>query len=230
VLSIDEDSLKEIQPELRVGETVLWAGRPDTSRIFHRNEDESLFWFSLLWGGFATFFEGVVIWSLVSTPSNRTLPWFWLALYIGLFFAVTGQYLIWGRFVHGARKKKRTYYAVTNRRVIAVQNCRGRKVASKEIDLLPVLVRQTRSSETGTLRFAPPLDPWRRDWSGMFSLERRIQRQELWDPVPIRQGPVLVDIEDVDSVYQLISSLRTSKSEAAVADLLRSRGADQHGP
>src|SRR6267154_5798658 len=51
------DSLAAIQPELTSGESILWAGQPNTRVIFHK-EDLFLIPFSLLWGGFAIFWEG----------------------------------------------------------------------------------------------------------------------------------------------------------------------------
>ena len=54
---ITPDSLAAIQPELTSGESILWAGQPNTRVIFHK-EDLFLIPFSLMWGGFAIFWEG----------------------------------------------------------------------------------------------------------------------------------------------------------------------------
>src|SRR5260370_1416100 len=54
--NVNQDSLVAIQPELTSGESVLWAGRPSTSVVLH-GEDGYLIPFSLLWGGFAVFWE-----------------------------------------------------------------------------------------------------------------------------------------------------------------------------
>jgi len=48
---------------------------------------------------------------------------------------------------------------------------------------------------------------------------------EVWDALSIKNGPVFVDIEDPDSVHQLISALQTRSSEAKVAEFLRGRSA-----
>src|SRR4029077_18044987 len=56
---ISQDSIAAIQPELLSGESILWAGQPNSSVVFHK-EDLFLLPFSLLWGGFAIFWEAGV--------------------------------------------------------------------------------------------------------------------------------------------------------------------------
>src|SRR2546425_847012 len=126
MLAISPDSVAAIQPELISGEGILWAGRPNTSTVFHK-EDLFLIPFSLLWGGFAIFWEAGV--SGYWGNSTRSGPWVF-GMFWGIPFVLIGQYLIWGRFFYAAWKRKRTYYAVTNRRVIVVQNGWKRQMAS----------------------------------------------------------------------------------------------------
>jgi hypothetical protein len=134
----------------------------------------------------------------------------------GVPFVVMGQYLIWGRFLYAAWKKEKIYYAVTNRRVIVVQKFRERQAASAEIDSLPTLLKEKHTGEVGTIRFIPAPALYARTWSEMFMLDR----WEVWDPLSIKRGPVFEDLEDVDSVYQLISALREKTTEAEVARML----------
>ena len=56
---ISQDSVAAIQPELLSGESILWAGQPNHRVVFHK-EDVFLIPFSLLWGGFAIFWEAGV--------------------------------------------------------------------------------------------------------------------------------------------------------------------------
>ncbi len=50
-------------------------------------------------------------------------------------FVLIGQYMIWGRFVYARWKKRRTFYALTNRRALIVVNgWRGRTTSSAYFD------------------------------------------------------------------------------------------------
>lgn len=217
MLAVDQDSLAATQPELTPGETVLWAARPRAGVLFHGNENEPQVLFSLLWGGFATIWEIGAIWSFESTHLGRSV----LAILWGIPFVVMGQYAIWGRFLYAAWKKKQTYYAVTNWRVIVVHDYRERKVASAEISALQILLKEKYSGEAGIIRFVPPPAIAARTWSEMITLDK----WEIWDPLSIKRGPVFEDVEDVDSVFQLISALRAKSIEAEVTRLLHNRPA-----
>ena len=131
---INQDSLMAVQPELTSGESVLWAGQPNPRIIFHK-DDLYLIPFSLLWGGFAIFWEAGVSGYWGSGP-NSGKQWVFGMLW-GIPFVLVGQYMIWGRFLYAAWKKKRTHYAVTERRVVVVQNGWKRQMASAFVDTLP---------------------------------------------------------------------------------------------
>jgi hypothetical protein len=144
-------------------------------------------------GGFAMFWEAEV-----AGLFRQGNPWVFGAVW-GIPFLLFGQYLIWGRFLYAAWKKKRTFYAVTTRRVIVVQQGWQRRVASTYIDTLPTLARENRSNGTGTLRFA------------QWEVEHPRAQQLGWtrfDVMAIGRVPTFVDIDDVNSVYQLVSDLR----------------------
>jgi hypothetical protein len=191
---INPDSMTAIQPELTIGESVVWAGQPNGTVFFHK-EDAFLIPFSLLWGGFAIFWElgAAGFWGSNSRSGN---PWLFGMLW-GIPFVLIGQYVIWGRFFYTAWKKKRTYYAITNRRVIVVQNGWNRQMASVYLDSLPTLIKEGRSSGTGTLRFSQAESMWsgRRGWGA-------------WGGMTVGNVPTFVDIDDLDYVYRLISDLR----------------------
>ena len=191
---INPNSMAAIQPELTSGESVMWAAQPKAGVIFHR-EDWYLIPFSLLWGGFAIFWEGGVsgIWGF--TKGQHGAPVFFMLW--GVPFVLAGQYLIWGRFVYAAWLKKRTHYAVTNRRVIVVQNGWQRKMASCYLDSLPALIKDGGSNGIGTLRFLQTPTIWARSrgWGA-------------WNALNVEGMPTFVDTEDVDFVYRLISDLR----------------------
>jgi hypothetical protein len=191
---INQDSLMAVQPELTSGETVLWSGQPNPCIIFHK-DDLYLIPFSLMWGGFAIFWEAGVSGYWVSGP-NSGKQWAFGMLW-GIPFVLVGQYIIWGRFLYAAWKKKRTHYAVTERRVIVVQNGWRRQMTSAYVDTLPTIIKEGGSNGIGTLRFAQAESMWsgRRGWGA-------------WDGLSIGSIPTFLDIDDVDSVYRLVSDLR----------------------
>jgi hypothetical protein len=192
----NQNSLAAIQPDLMPNESILWAGQPSGRVIFHR-EDMLLIPFSLLWGGFAIFWEAGVTGFV--TPQKSNAPWFFV--FWGIPFVLVGQYLIWGRFLYAAWLKARTHYAVTNRRVIVVQNGWSRKFAATYIESLPTLVKEGGTTGIGILRFAPAPRLWstgsgkNRGWGA-------------WNGMTVGEIPTFMDIPDVDYVYRLVSDQR----------------------
>ena len=100
---------------LQKDETILWSGQPDPSVLFTRY-DVFLVPFSLLWGGFAFFWEASVLSSWVR-GADRGAPSIFFVLW-GIPFVLLGIYFIFGRFVYKYWRKKNTYYALTNRRAL----------------------------------------------------------------------------------------------------------------
>lgn len=189
---------------------MLWAGQPNPSVIF-RKEDVFLIPFSLLWGGFAIFWEAGVS-GYWGSASRSGKPWI-SGMLFGAFFVLIGQYFIWGRFFVAAWKKRRTYYAVTNRRVIVVQQGFSRRMASAFIDTLPNLVKENGRRGLGSLRFTQSQPTWARrgawgGWNGMGGWG-------AWDGMAVGDVPEFRDIEDVDSIYRLVSDQREQSRQAA---------------
>jgi len=115
----------------------------------------------------------------------------------GIPFLVMGNYLVWGRFLWDAWLKRRTYYAVTDRRVLVLQEGWKRKTSMMFLEEIPQIAKE--GTSTGTLWFGvkyPVVAPRRQK-------TRDVSRFSLGDV------PVFADIADVDSVYRLILGLRT---------------------
>ncbi|MGC1372206.1 MAG: hypothetical protein WA824_08715 [Candidatus Sulfotelmatobacter sp.] len=142
------------------------------------------------------FWEAAAVGILGTRAHAKPVSYF--ALLWGVPFVLIGQYLIWGRFLYAAWKKKRTHYAVTDRRVIVVQQARGRQMSSAYIDTLPALIKEAGWNGSGTLRFAPAMPQG--------------SRNAVWDGMAVGAVPTFVDIEDLDNVYRLVSDLREKKA------------------
>jgi len=105
--------------QLRPGERLLWAGQSDPGRLFS-GRDGFLVPFSILWGGFAIFWEVGVL--------TTGAPWFF-ALF-GSVFVLVGLHLIVGRFLVKRHRKRTEAFAVTDRRAFITN---GR--SSRETDV-----------------------------------------------------------------------------------------------
>ena len=204
--NIDPTAALKFQPELLSGESIYWAGVPNPGKIFH-SDDLVLIPFTLLWGGFAIFWEASVLGytTFGSKPSStHSAPSFFVLW--GIPFVLVGQYMIWGRFIMDAWLKRRTFYAVTNRRVLLLQEAWKSKRRFLFLEALPEISRE--GTAIGTLWLGPKLPALGTRNSGRL---RGISRFYLGDSTP-----VLADIPDADQVERLILDLR-EKSRLAPA-------------
>jgi hypothetical protein len=144
--TMNSESMMAIPPELTSGESILWAGQPNPHVLFHK-DDIFLIPFSLLWGGFAIFWEASVsgLWG----GNHRNGDSWIFGMIWGVPFVLIGQYLIWGRFLYDAWLKKRTHYAVTSRRVMVVQAGWKHQMVSAFLDSLPGPCKRGRRQPSG---------------------------------------------------------------------------------
>jgi hypothetical protein len=187
----------ELQTELLPEESLLWSGQPLRRAIFHR-QDFFAIPFSLAWGGFAIFWEFGAS-GLVghSSRSGAADPSF--ALW-GIPFVVMGQYMIWGRFFYTAWKKTRTYYGVTNKRVIVLNTVPNRKITDAYFRNIDSVSLSIGVNGVGTIEFAPEPDN-RSVWKRMGSNRNNQIDIDL-------SRLIFFDIADARSVHQLIQTRR----------------------
>jgi hypothetical protein len=176
---------------------------PNPRVIFH-SDDWYLIPFTLLWGGFAIFWTLGVAGFWGEEP-GKGHPWTF-GIIGGLAFVAVGQYIIWGRFLVDAWSKRRTYYAVTNRRVLIVQEAWKRKTRSSYLEGISEIQRE--GATTGTLWLGEKLPIL----GGRAQPTRSMSRFDMGDGVP-----VLADIDDVDSVDRLIMELREKARKETIA-------------
>lgn len=148
------------QTELLGGERLLWTGQPDPRVIFER-VDIFLVPFSLLWGGFALVWEAGVLGLGVFGEGHRSaVPWFFVLW--GIPFVLVGLYFIAGRFFYKAWRKRRTYYALTNKRALVLVEGRGRTLRACLLSAVPTINKSVRSSGVGTISFGNT------SWASMY--------------------------------------------------------------
>jgi hypothetical protein len=118
----------------------------------------------------------------------------------GIPFVLIGQYLLWGRYVYDGWLKRRTYYGVSSRRILTVQEGWNRKATFNYIDVLPTVDKE--GSEIGTIWFGPKLPVM----AGRGQSTGNMSRFNLGST------PAFVDIDDVAAVASLILNLREQLS------------------
>lgn len=147
----------EITQALESGESLIWSGTPRKGLML-RPSDAYMIPFSLLWGGFAIFWETDV---LHTSGPNTAFMSVW-----GIPFVLAGLYLIVGRFFVDGGLRARTLYGLTNRRAIIISGLFSRTIHSLPLRTLTDISLQVRSDRSGTILLGRPL-PYSSWSSGM---------------------------------------------------------------
>jgi hypothetical protein len=172
--------------DLERGETSLWIGVPRQGVVL-RPSDALMIPFSILWGGFAVFWEVSVL--RTSAPSFFAL---W-----GIPFVLVGLYIIIGRFFVDARRRAHTSYALTSERVIIRTR---NSVKSLSVRTLSDVTLTERADGSGTITFGPNPFP-----SSMYA-------GTSWPG--IAQPPAFEMIPDARRVYSQVRAAQSSTSRA----------------
>lgn len=138
-------SEQSLRRELGRDESLLWSGAPEQG-LRLRPSDALAIPFSLMWGGFALFWE----YSVIAQTNAPIIFRLW-----GIPFVVFGLYLIVGRFFVDAYQRRRTFYGVTSKRVVIVSGAFSRKVTSLALDTLSDISLSERNNGKGSIRFGP---------------------------------------------------------------------------
>lgn len=182
------DNQSPIREQLSSGEHILWSGKP-LAGVRLRAADAFVIPFSLMWGGFAIFWEVGVI-------SSGAPVFFWLW---GIPFVVMGVYLIVGRFFFDAYRRANTYYGVTNERVLIVVTGLGGRTKSLNLRTLSDVTLSTAANGRGSISFGS--SPWgASSWLGGSG----------WPGVPT--VPTFELIEEARQVYEVV---RQAQQKAA---------------
>lgn len=125
--------------QLDRGEHLLWSGAPRQG-VMLRPADAFMIPFSLMWGGFAVFWEI----SVLRTPAAG-----FFAIW-GIPFVAMGVYITVGRFIVDSWRRARTRYAVTSDRIIIRTNASLKSLSVRT--LTDVALTEHRDG-TGTITF-----------------------------------------------------------------------------
>jgi hypothetical protein len=127
------------------GERQLWAGIPRQGLMLTR-ADRFMIPFSAMWGGFACFWEYMVI------RSNGPL----IMKLWGVPFVAIGLNLMIGRFFLDSRRRARTAYAVTSERIIIATGMGTATTQSLPLRSLGSVTLQEQPDGTGSIVFGTP--------------------------------------------------------------------------
>jgi hypothetical protein len=176
------ESEQALRPELSPGERLIWSGAPRQGLRFRVN-DILLIPFSLLWGGFAFFWE----YSVLTTAHAP----FFFALW-GIPFVLVGTYIIGGRFFLDSYLRARTFYGLTDQRVLIVNGLMSREVTALQLRTLAEVSFRERSDGSGSITFGSGNSMYAM-WSGTW-----------WPGMSKKMAPAFDLIDDVRKVQSLI--------------------------
>jgi len=177
-----------LEDELNFGENIVWRGQPYKGFLL-RKADIILIPLSLLLGGFF-FFLGYTI-----LTSDSCVYLF------GIPFLLIGLYFPFGRFLVDITQRRRTYYALTNERVIIIFGLFIQNFEILELaELSDINVMENRRGQ-GTIIFGP-----------IDSMSWMVYTGGSW---PIRklkalQSPIFEMIDNVRKVFNLIKRCQES--------------------
>ena len=193
---------QKFEDDLLKDEQVLWAGQPDPKVIF-TGADIFLVPFSLLWGGFAIFWEFMASTGVANAQIKQHQGPIWFFPLFGIPFVLMGLYFIFGRFIYKAWRKRNTYYAVTNKRVIVLTKGMGRDIQAAFINTLPSVNKSIRSNGNGTIRFG--------NSSPMVSMYGN-SGMDFFGSFYGKDILTFYDLSEANKVYDLVTRLRQQVS------------------
>jgi len=176
------DFADDFRAYLQSGERIVWTGRP-AQGVRLSGRDAFLIPFSLLWGGFAIFWETSVLVMAIRTVA--VLP---MVLFGGA-FVVVGCYMMFGRFFVDAWARSRTVYALTDRRALIARRLFGEKLIAVSLLNCPQLRLSLRGAR-GDIDFEAQQSMFGgRSWG-------------LWTPA-LDGAARFIGIEDAADVFRL---------------------------
>jgi hypothetical protein len=169
------------------GEKIVWWGQPAQGLLL-TSKDWFMVPFSLLFAGFAVFWESTVL----NATNSPTIMKLW-----GVPFLLAALYLVIGRFLVDAWARRGITYAVTDKRILIHRSTPFAKFTVLTFDQLPSVNLIERSTGRGTIRLGQDQPAWaNHGYSG-------------WSPA-FDPTPQFIAIEDARRVFDHIQ-MRLSK-------------------
>lgn len=142
------------------GEKLLWSGQPKQGVLLQAG-DLFMIPFSLMWGGFAIVWETMALG--IGFSSRHQLHHAeaegivaWVFPLWGIPFVAVGLYMIFGRFFYDAASRNKTWYGITDRRLIVLKSLFIRRVSSFDYASLTNLNLVERGDGSGDVLLGTP--------------------------------------------------------------------------
>ncbi len=201
VINMLRDAREVIQEHLAPKEKLAWAGKPKTGIAF-RTSDILLIPFSIIWCGFALFWEataiGITSGTIFKNGNSESMSFLSLIFPLwGIPFVLFGLYFVFGRFWVDAKRRERCYYGVTDERIIILSglfHCTTKSISIKNITDLSL---DEKANGTGSITFGPssPFASWFSGWN--------------WPGTGFNSTPSLELINDAKQVYGIIRDIQS---------------------
>jgi hypothetical protein len=140
---MDFEIENELRPEMGKDEKLIWTGRPKRGVIFYPT-DIFVVPFSLVWTG------GVAVGFLATMRNGLVFPDFVLIPML-----LFGCYLLFGRFLVDAQKRRNTIYGITDSRIIIKSGVFVRNITSFNIKALSDVAMRVKKNGGGSITLMP---------------------------------------------------------------------------
>lgn len=141
--NLDYDTQTIITKELRPGERLIWCGKPNAGLAF-RPIDAFFIPFSLVWAIGATSF-------FFSKKGSAPFPF----NLIEVFFLLAAFYIVIGRFIIDIVRRTKTWYGLTEERIIIISGVFSTTVNSFQLKSLQDISLKLKSDGSGTITLGP---------------------------------------------------------------------------
>jgi hypothetical protein len=195
------------EKDLTPGEKILWSGKPQQG-FLRRGSDLLYVPISLVICGLALWLEGWIIsllWQVYSlgdgsTTAQLIMGTLFLCGVVVMPLVLIGLFLAAGRFGFDRLRRRKTFYLLTEKRVLICSTLLKRRVRSITLDnkLKTRLIRH--SGGRGSITLTADIWIW-------WILVGPAWWIPFWPDVEVYQAPFLERIEDAERVYQKIREL-----------------------
>jgi hypothetical protein len=169
------------QNEMTMDEKILWSGQPGPISY-------------LTVGGVTTTLVGLIWLCITCYMEYRAIESSDRFIILFVFpFILFGLYIVSANFIYNNFRRKRIYYAITNQRVLILTNLLNKKVESKLISQIPVLIKTTNKDGIGAIQFDYTISTYNGESSNVIN------------------ALTFYNIKDVDIVYKLVNNLRSPR-------------------